>query len=146
MKSAPMDPSDQELMAFWHRSVRTAVAVVLAGAALLWASFPVAGPALARGLLLGGATSLLRFQLSFRAMRRSPDAARLVRVRLLTYVLSGAALALAFWRRERISPWSAGAGLLAMNGAIVLTELLSGRERGQGTRSAPRPGTTERDD
>jgi hypothetical protein len=125
----------QELAAFFRRAVRTAQALVLGGAALMYFLLSN-GKALALGLLLGGAVSIVRYDLSFRVMAKSPPASTLVRTRLITYVLSGTALALAFWQRQQINPWTTAIGLFAMNGTIVATEWLSRRRARPGAGEA----------
>lgn len=137
-----MNRADQELRTFWRRSVWLAHCIVLAGAVLLYCAL-TDGRALALGLLLGGATGILRFRLSYRAMVRGRSAGALVRTRLMTYALSALALGLAFWRREQINPWTTAIGLFVMNGSILLTEMLSRRGKGA---EAPAPDSVERRD
>jgi len=100
--------------------------IVLGSGALLL--LPRHGLALAFGLLLGGAVSLLRFNLRFRALAAARTAGPVVRARLLGYGLNALALGAAFWRPEAASPWTTAAGLFAMNVAVVAAELLGPRE------------------
>jgi len=109
-----------------RRASRAATLAVLAGAVVLYVGFREGRP-LALGLIVGGAASILRYRMRYRALVRLPDAGAgvLVRARLLGYLLSGAALAVAFLLRRTISPWSAIAGLFVMNGCILAVELFS---------------------
>jgi hypothetical protein len=118
---------DAQLQAFWQRSVRLAQVVLLLGALILYLAVPDNGRALALGLLLGGTASILRYKLSLRALL-SGQAATMVRTRMLNFALSGIALALAFWQRETFSPWSTAAGLIVMNGSILIVAARSQKQ------------------
>jgi hypothetical protein len=115
----------QQLLEFWKRSVRLAVAVTLAVALALWvfwpADWPFQGRSLALGLLLGSIAGVARFRLSLRTLLRNPTSGAMVRSRLLGYGISAAALLIAFLL-EPISPWACALGLLVMNAALVLTD------------------------
>jgi len=110
---------DDELQAFWQRSVRLAQGALLVGAFVLYVAVPELGTPLALGLLLGGMASIRRYRLSLRALL-SGQAGAMVRTRMLNFAISGAALGLAFWQKDVFSPWSTAAGLLVMNGSIVI--------------------------
>jgi hypothetical protein len=116
----------EQLLEFWRRSVRLAVALTLAAAVALWAlwpaDWPFSGRALALGLLLGSAAGVARFRLSLGVLLRGPTASAMVRSRLLGYGLSAVALLVAFLLRDSISPWTCAVGLLMMNGALLLTD------------------------
>jgi hypothetical protein len=118
---------DAQLQAFWQRSVRLAQVVLLLGALILYLAVPDNGRALALGLLLGGTASILRYKLSLRALL-SGQAATMVRTRMLNFALSGIALALAFWQRETFSLWSTAAGLIVMNGSILIVAARSQKQ------------------
>jgi hypothetical protein len=126
---------------FWRRATRTAQCGVLGGAVLLYALAPN-GRALAIGLLLGAVASMARFRLMYGALVRMRSSKGLVKVRLVNYVLSGAALALAFAMADTISPWTTVAGLFAMNASLIATELLwsdsNSHAHGADERVAPR--------
>ncbi len=119
-----MSSSERELLVFWKRAVRSAWLLMVTGAVILYLAAPN-GPALALGLALGGAISVLRFQGRLRALVNLRTAAPLVRGRLMGYALNAAVLGVAFSYPESISPWSTAAGLLVMNVSIVATEVLS---------------------
>ncbi len=121
-----MNDGRQELERFWRRAVHLAQGAALGGAAALYL-LGGRGPAL--GLLLGSLVSMLRFHLRYRSLRRGPSTGALVRLRLLNYLLSGAALAVAFTFSEVISPWTTIAGLLVMNVSVIISELSCGRGR-----------------
>ncbi|MCD6416829.1 MAG: hypothetical protein J7M08_09070 [Planctomycetes bacterium] len=126
-----MSPATQqdEVSGFWQRALRLAQVISLCGAVALYLLW---GRAAALGLLLGAIVSILRFSLRYRAMRGRPDAARLVRLRLAGYLLSGAALGLAFGLSGLFSPWTTAGGLLVMNVAIVATELTARNQEAGG--------------
>ena len=121
-----MDSPYPEAEQFWKRAVRFAIAVVLASAGVLYFCFP-AGKRLALGLLLGGAISIFRYRLRYRALMRLREAGApaLVRVRLIGYVLNALALGAAFFFRQTVSPWTTVAGLFVMNASLIATELFS---------------------
>ncbi len=119
-----MRSSERELLAFWKRAVRSAWLLIVTGAVVLYLAAPN-GPALALGLVLGGAISVLRFHGRLRALANLRAAAPLVRGRLMGYALNAAVLGVAFTYPETISPWSTAAGLLVMNVSIVAAEVLS---------------------
>jgi hypothetical protein len=115
-----------QLLDFWRRSVRLAVAVTLAAGAALWVLWPqewlFEGRALALGLVLGSAAGVARFRLSLRTLLKGPTSAGMVRARLLGYGISAAALLVAFLLRDAVSPWACAVGLLMMNAALVITD------------------------
>ena len=117
----PVSTGQQQLLEFWKRSVRLAVAVTLAVALALWALWPSEGRPLALGLLLGSMAGIARFRLSLGTLLRGPTSAAMVRSRLLGYGISAAALLIAFLL-EPISPWTCALGLLVMNAALLLTD------------------------
>jgi hypothetical protein len=125
----------KQLLEFWRRSVRLAVAVALAGAVALWVFWPTGWPggsgrSLALGLLLGSMAGIARFRLSLGVLLSGPTSAAMVRSRLMGYGISGAALLVAFLLRPTVSPWTCAVGLLVMNGALLLTNW---REQRAGT-------------
>lgn len=132
------------LRAFWVKSQRLAVIVIAVAAPLLYCLHEQ-GKALALGWLLGGTASILRYRLHYRVLMRllrveGTGGGILVRTRLLTYLLSGAALAAAFCFRAVISPWTTIAGLFVMNVCVIVTELSESlATRGGG--AAPRNGS-----
>jgi hypothetical protein len=130
----------QTLQDFWRRAVRLAQLLVLAGAAALYFGLENGGAA-GLGLVLGGAASLLRYRLRYRALLRMSTVGPLVRVRLISYALNGLVLAVAFAFRGTISPWSTAAGLLVMNVSVIATELVLRGERRDGSRVAARSGS-----
>jgi hypothetical protein len=115
----------RQLETFWKTALRVARGIALIGAVILYA-FGGRPPAL--GLLLGSLVSILRFQMRHSAMRKGPTTAALVRLRLIGYGMSAAALALAFAFRSVFSPWTTAPGLLVMNVSVVVAELLCRRE------------------
>jgi hypothetical protein len=135
-----MDDGEQRLLSFWRTARRLAVAIVLGGAAVLYVAAPEGRP-VALGWVLGGAVSILRYTAYFRALGRiaaSPGA--VVRARLIMYAMSGAALAVAFAFAETFSLFGTAAGLLAMNAAVFVAGLLTGRrelEQCPGTADGP---------
>lgn len=122
-----MSAGERELCEFWRRAVRVALGLLVLGTGALLL-LPRHGLPLAFGLLLGGAVSLLRFNLRFRALAAARTAGPLVRQRLFGYGLNALVLGAAFWRPETASPWTTAAGLLAMNVAVVAAELLGPRK------------------
>ncbi len=134
-----MSGGTEQLRAFWQRSVRLAHLFIALGAVALYFGLRD-GRAAALGLILGGAASVLRFNLRYRALLRLGAVGPLVRVRLMTYALNAAVLAVAFGFRETISPWTTATGLLAMNAAVIAAELLDRSKSPGGTRSAARSG------
>lgn len=114
------EQTHQSVQGFWKRAVRLAQVVLLVGAVVLYFA---GGRALALGFVAGTGVSVLRFHLRYRALMRGRSAGALVRLRLLTYALSAAALGLAFWLPHLFSPWSTAPGLLVMNVCIIVAEL-----------------------
>lgn len=121
-----MNKAESQLQSFWRRANLLASTMVLVGAVALLIAAPH-GEALAMGLLLGGISSIARYRLTYRALRRG-DRSGLVRTRMLNYALSAAVLAVAFVWSDAFSPWTAAPGLLAMNVALILTDLLRREE------------------
>jgi hypothetical protein len=118
-----------ELRLFWRRALVLAAVIILGLAAGLYAGVAgslMDGRAAAYGWLLGSAVSVLRFALTYRTLQAGIAPGRLIRVRLFNYALSAAALVLAFACRPTINPLAAAVGLLAMNAAVVLAEVLFG--------------------
>ena len=124
----------------WHVARRVAVGLVLAAAAVMYVALE-RGDALALGLILGGAASLLRYRLKYTAVltMQEKGAGRLVRSRFYGYLINAAALAAAFWARPVISPWTAIAGLFVMNVCVVAVEMLVIQE----DRARPEAGSVE---
>lgn len=116
-----MENDRTEAAAFWRRASRIAQALALTAAGALYF---LAGREYALGLLLGAIVSMVRFRLRYRAMLQSPTAGGLVRLRLITYAMSGAALAVAFLWPAVFNPWGAIPGLLVMNVSVIAAELL----------------------
>jgi len=127
---------ERELGEFWRRAVRVALGILVLGTGALLL-LPRDGLPLASGLLLGGAVSLLRFNLRLRALAGARTAGPLVRARLFGYGLNALVLAAAFWRPEAASPWTTAAGLLTMNAAIIAAELLDQAKTSGRTASGP---------
>lgn len=123
-----MNTGKEQILEFWSKSVRLTVAAALAGSLALWALAGDNGRALALGLLLGTMAGVIRFRIALRTLMAGPSAGAVVRSRMIGYVISGAALLVAFLFRERISPWTTAVGLLVMNGSLVLNEMLDRRK------------------
>ncbi len=121
-----MNAGADDLRAFWLRAVGLAVLIIVVGSAAFLVFLPN-GPAAAFGLVLGGATSILRFNMRYRAMRRGTSARALVAQRLGTFLLNGAVLAAAFAKPEVAWPWSTVGGLFVMNVSVIAAEFLSHR-------------------
>lgn len=114
---------NEELKSFWRRAL--VLAAVITGCVAAGLYFGLAdGRAAVLGWLLGSATSVLRFALTYRTLRAGIAPGPMVRVRLLNYGLSAAALAVAFACRPAVNPLAAAVGLLAMNAAVVLAGVL----------------------
>jgi len=111
----------RDLESFWKQCLRLARVLALGGSVVLYFA---AGLAAALGLLLGAAVSVLRFHVRYRALLRGAPAGALVRLRLLGYAVSAAALGAAFAFRHALNPWTTAAGLLLMNASVIATELL----------------------
>jgi len=120
-----MDHLPEKLERLWHASRRVATVLVLGAAALLYVSMDN-GVALALGLILGGLASMLRYRLKYSALTQMPEggAGKLVRSRFYGYLVTAAALAVAFLGRPLISPWSTIPGLFVMNACLIAVELL----------------------
>jgi hypothetical protein len=126
-----MDSGEERLLSFWRMARRLAGAMVPGGAAILYFALPN-GRAAALGWILGGAVSILRYTVYFRALGRMTSPGPAVRARLIMYAMSGAALAVAFAFRGTFSLLATAAGLLAMNAAVFIAGVLTGRrEAGQ---------------
>jgi len=120
-----MDHTSAELRRLWHVSRRVATGLVLALAALLYVLMDD-GVALALGLILGALASMLRYRLKYSALVQMPQggAGKLVRSRFFGYLITAAALAVAFLARPLISPWTTIPGLFVMNACVLAVELL----------------------
>jgi hypothetical protein len=125
----------QRLRDFWARAVRLAQISLVGGAAVLYLCLED-GRAAALGLLLGGATSILRFRLRYKALLGLRAPGPLVRMQLLSYALNGAVLAAAFALRDTVSPWATVAGLFVMNVSVIASEILTKDEPLEGQRLA----------
>ena len=128
-----LEPDVEQVRTFWLRAVGLAALTIVAGSVVLILCLPN-GPAAAFGLVLGGTTSILRFNVRYKALRAGRDAKAFVRLRLGTYLLNAAVLAAAFGRPEMAWPWSTVLGLFVMNATVVAAELLTPR------RNAPADG------
>jgi hypothetical protein len=120
-----MDHTSEDLKRLWHVSRRVATGLVLAVAALLYVAAED-GVALALGLILGALASMLRYRLKYSALVQMPraGAGKLVRSRFFGYLITAAALAVAFLARPLISPWTTIPGLFVMNVCLLAVEVL----------------------
>ena len=121
-----MNAGADDLRTFWRRAAGLAGLIIVIGSAALLVCLPN-GPAAAFGLLLGGATSILRFNVRYKALRKGVPARALVAQRLGTFLLNAAVLAAAFAKPEVAWPWSTVGGLFAMNVSVIAVEFLSHR-------------------
>jgi hypothetical protein len=133
-----MDSGEERLLSFWQAARRLAGAIILGGAAVCLVALPD-GRAAALGWVLGGAVSVLRYTVYFRALGRMQSPGPLVRARLVMYAMSAAALAVAFASRGTVSLLATAAGLLAMNAAVFIAGILTGRRESE---HSPSPADT----
>jgi len=124
--------AEQSVQEFWRWAVRLAQVALLVGSVLLYF---FGGRALALGFVVGTGVSVARFHLRYSALLKGPSTGALVRLRLLSYAMSAAALGLAFWLPHLFSPWSTAPGLLVMNACVIVAELTCTGADGRATRS-----------
>ena len=116
----------------YRRSITRRSALLGAGILVLCATVQPGDMRLLMGLALGFVFSLLKFRLSCNNLivstDKAPEQARsyLVQRRFITYTLTAAVLAVAFWRNGLFNGWATAGGAF-LTSVVLILDVLFGR-------------------